>query len=37
MNLTVAADKDLASVFRRGMQGLDLDEVEAIQYFAFLG
>lgn len=37
MNLTVAGDKDLASVFRRGMQGLELDEDEAIQYFAFLG
>ena len=37
MNLTVAEDKDLASVFRRGMQGLELDEDEAIQYLAFLG
>ena len=33
----VAQDKDLASVFRRGMQGLELDEDEAIQYLAFLG
>ena len=37
MNLTVAEDKDLASVFRRGMKGLDLDEDEAIQYFAIMG
>jgi len=37
LNLTVAGNKELASVFRRGMQGLDLDEDEAIQYFAFLG
>jgi len=37
MNLTVAEDKNLASIFRRGMQGLELDEDEAIQYIAFLG
>jgi hypothetical protein len=37
MNLTLAGNKELASVFRRGMQGLDLDEDEAIQYLAFLG
>jgi len=37
LNLTVAENKNLASVFRRGMQGLDLDEDEAIQYFVLLG
>ena len=37
LNLTVAEDRDLASVFRRGLQGLDLDEDEAIQYFALMG
>ena len=37
MNLTVAENKDLASVFRRGMQGTELDDDEAIQYIAFLG
>ncbi len=37
MNLTVAQNKDLASLFRRGVQGLELDEDEAIQYLAFLG
>jgi hypothetical protein len=36
MLLAVAQDKDLASVFRRGMQGLELDEDEAIQYLAYL-
>ena len=37
MNLTVAATKELASIFRRGMQGLDLDEDETVQYFVLLG
>ena len=37
MNLTVAQNKDLASLFRRGVQGLELDEDEAVQYLAFLG
>jgi hypothetical protein len=37
MNLSIAENKDLASVFRRGMQGMELDEDEAIQYIAFLG
>tara|TARA_R110002096_G_scaffold57545_3_gene145925 strand:+ start:812 stop:1288 length:477 start_codon:yes stop_codon:yes gene_type:complete len=37
MNLTVAQNKDLASVFRRGSQGLELDEDEAIQFFFLLG
>jgi hypothetical protein len=37
MNLTVAATKELASIFRRAMQGLDLDEDETVQYFVLLG
>jgi len=37
MNLTVAENKELASVFRRGMQGVELDDDEAIQFFAFMG
>ena len=37
MNLAVAQNKDLASVFRRGSQGLELDEDEAVQYFVLLG
>ena len=37
MNLTIAESKNLASVFRRGMQGLDLDEDEAVQFFVVVG
>ncbi len=37
MNLAVAENKELASIFRRGLQGLELDEDEAIQFFAFAG
>jgi hypothetical protein len=37
MNLTLAGNKELASVIRRGMQGLDIDEDEAFQYRVFLG
>lgn len=37
LNLTIAQNKELASIFRRGMQGSDLDEDEAIQFFTFLG
>ena len=37
MNLTMAENKGLASVFRRGLQGLDIDEDEAVQFLAFLG
>jgi hypothetical protein len=37
MNLTVANSKQLASVFRRGTQGEDLDEDEAVQYFVVMG
>ena len=37
LSLTIAANKDLASVFRRGMQGLELDEDEAIQFFVCIG
>ena len=37
LSLTIAANNDLASVFRRGMQGLELDEDEAIQFFVCIG
>jgi hypothetical protein len=37
MNLAVATNKELASIFRRGMQGLDLDEDESVQYFVLMG
>ncbi len=37
LSLTIAENKDLASVFRRGMQGLELDEDEAIQFFVCIG
>jgi hypothetical protein len=37
MNLAIAQNKDLASVFRRGSQDLELDEDEAIQFFVLLG
>ena len=37
LNLTVANSKDLASVFRRGVEGQDLDEDEAVQYFFVMG
>lgn len=37
ISLTIGENKDLASVFRRGMQGLELDEDEAIQFFVVIG
>lgn len=37
MNIAAATDKQLASIFRRGLQDLELDDDEAIQFFAFMG
>jgi hypothetical protein len=37
MNMAVATSKELASIFRRGMLGQNLDEDEAVQYFALMG
>ncbi len=37
ISLAIGGNKDLASVFRRGMQGLELDEDEAIQFFVCCG
>lgn len=37
MNLTIASDKAVASIFRRGLKGETLDEDEYMQYFAVVG
>jgi len=37
MNATITGSKEVASIFRRGMKGQDLDEDEGIQFFALLG
>jgi hypothetical protein len=37
MNIAVATDKQLASIVRRGLQGLELDDDEANQFFALMG
>lgn len=37
MNTSISGDKAVASVFRRGIKGLDLDEDEYIQFFALIG
>lgn len=37
MNTSISTNKDVASVFRRGIKGLDLDEDEYIQFFALIG
>lgn len=37
MNTSVVGNKAVASVFRRGLQGKDLDEDEHIQFFALIG
>ena len=37
MNASITENKDVASVFRRGMDGGHLDEDEALQFFALLG
>ena len=37
MNIAAATNKQLASVFRRGLQDMELDDDEAIQFFAFMG
>ena len=37
MNTSISGNKAVASVFRRGIKGLDLDEDEYIQFFALLG
>ncbi len=37
MNASITANKGVASVFRRGIKGLELDEDEYIQFFALLG
>lgn len=37
MNTAISNNKDVASVFRRGFAGEDLDEDERLQFFALLG
>jgi len=37
MNSSITENKDVASIFRRGLNGHDLDEDEGIQFFALLG
>jgi len=37
MNASITENKKVASVFRRGLKGDDLDEDEGIQFFALLG
>jgi len=37
MNTSISGNKAVASVFRRGIKGLELDEDEYIQFFALLG
>jgi len=37
MNTTITGSKEVASVFRRGLKGLDLDEDEGLQFFALIG
>lgn len=37
MNLTIASDKAVASIFRRGLKGETLDEDEFMQFFAVVG
>ena len=37
MNVTIAADKGVASIFRRGLKGDALDEDEYMQFFAVIG
>lgn len=37
MNTSISANKSVASIFRRGIKGLDLDEDEYIQFFALIG
>lgn len=37
MNTSISSDKQVASVFRRGFKGLQLDEDESFQFFALMG
>lgn len=37
MNSSITENKDVASVFRRGLKGHELGEDESIQFFALLG
>lgn len=37
MNTSIASSKEVASLFRRGFKGLDLDEDEHYQFFALIG
>lgn len=37
MNMAISGSKEVASLFRRGMKGLQLDEDEHYQFFALLG
>jgi hypothetical protein len=37
MNTTISNNKEVASIFRRGFAGHDLDEDERMQFFALIG
>ncbi len=37
MNTSISSDKEVASIFRRGFKGLELDEDEHYQFFALVG
>ncbi len=37
MNTSISGNKAVASIFRRGIKGDDLDEDEGIQFFALIG
>jgi hypothetical protein len=37
MNTSISSDKEVASLFRRGFKGLELDEDEHYQFFALVG
>lgn len=37
MNTSISGNKAVASIFRKGIKGLDLDEDEHIQFFALIG
>lgn len=37
MNTSISSDKEVASLFRRGFKGLELDDDEHYQFFALIG
>lgn len=37
MNTSISSDKEVASLFRRGLKGLEFDEDEHYQFFALIG